>query len=877
MWRRKRPAADFRAEIQAHIELEAERLREEGVTEEQARRAARRAFGNVTQAEERFHERGRWLWWDHLRQDARFGLHLLARSPGFTVVALLTLGLGIGAVTVIFSAVYAVLLKPLPFTGADRLVAVWKQNPSRGWTNNNISPAEVLEWRDASHVFDGLAAFSETKCVLTGTLGPEEYPCEFASSNLFPLLGVVPLRGRMFSAEDDQPHGRQSAILGYGLWQTRFGGDDRVVGRWIDVNGSSYQVIGVLPASVSHLYAKPEWTQPEMWISGIDLSPTNTFNDDIGIGRLRRGIDLRHASAMMDSVHARLANVHPELAGWGAQLMTLRAQASTDTRAPLIALMAAVIFVLLIACANIANLLLARSASRAGEFAARSVLGAGVGRLVRQLLTESLLLSFGGGLLGIIIATIGCRSLVAIAPAGLVAAAPGLERGPENLRVLAFGMIVILLTTILFGLAPALDAAWRQSATTTLKQSSGSSLRSRGGQRVRNILVITEVALAVVLLVGGGLMTRTLVELTKVKLGFDPSHVLTMRVPLSGPRYVPEEARARFWDQVLERVAALPGVEAASVSRGLPITGWAGQFFTAAEHPNPPAGQVPDANYLVIGPDYFRAMGIPLREGRPFDAHDTHRSRRVAIVNETLARRYWPGENPIGKQLHVGAPWQVSPWLSVVGVAADVHTDGPDESAHSELYLPYPQFPWVLDPHDLVVRTRGSPTAATVVADVVKAVHSVDPDQPVTDIETMDDIVRIATVTQRATMALMLSLAVLALVLAAVGIYSVLSYSVAQQAHEIGLRVALGARHGAVAWLVVGTTLRLALVGIAIGAVAAWPLTAFLKDLLFGVQAGDPITVAAVIGVLIGTSMVAAYLPARRAINANPIDALRSA
>ena len=725
MWRRTRTSpGDFSDEIRAHLEIEAESLREAGWSEAQARAAARRAFGNVTRARERFYESGRWLWWDHLRQDVRFGTRLLAKSPGFAVVALLTLALGIGAVTVVFSAVYAVLLKPLPFTRADRLVTVWQHNPSRGWERNTVSPAEIVAWRDQSRVFDELGAYSGSRCVLAGTLGAEEYPCELASSSLFSLLGAKPIRGRTFLKDEDQADGPRSAILTYGLWQARFGGDEHIVGQWIDVNGASYHVVGVMPLSFSHLYAEPSWKVPAMWISGIDLSPTNLWNNDVGVGRLRPGVDLLRASAMMDSVSVRLAAIQPATAGWQAQLFNLRTQAAGDTRTPLIVLMGAVTFVLLIACANMANLLLARGSARAGEFAARSVLGARRGRLVRQLLTESLLLSLSGGLLGVALATLGCKALAAIAPQALLASAPGLDRGPQNLLVLAFAVSTVLTTTILFGLAPALESAWSYGVAATLKESSGASLRSRGMRRVRNILVIAELMLATVLLTGGGLMVRTLVKLTEVRLGFDPSHVLTMRIPLTGERYRDAAVGAQFWERVLRTVSAVPGVEAASVSRGLPTMGWAGQYFNTAEQPNPPAGQQPSANYLVVGAQYFRVLQIPIRSGRSFDDHDTQLSQPVVIVSETLAHQYWPGENPLGKSLRVSSPNRIGPWLSVVGVAANVRTRGPDVDLTPELYVPYPQLPWLLDPNDLIVRTVGSPSDPGLVRAIVRAIDA---------------------------------------------------------------------------------------------------------------------------------------------------------
>ncbi len=870
MFRRRRKASEFRAEIEAHIQLEIERLQEQGLSEEEARSAARRAFGSVMQAQERFYESGRWLWWDHLWQDVRFGLRMLAKSPGFTAVAVLTLALGIGANTGIFSAVYAVLLKPLPFKDPDRLVFIRKKNPPRGWVRNPISPAEILAWRKESGVFEDMAAFTSTSCVLTGAGEAEEDPCEVASSNLFPLLGATPVRGRTFSADEDKAEGPRVAILSYGLWQRRFGAEESAIGRAIDLNDASYTIVGVMPANFSHLYASPYDSVPEMWVSGIALSTTNTSNDYFGIGRLKPGISPRQAEARMEPASVLIDQEYPGLKGWRAELMSLRMVVSGDTRSALVVLMAAVIFVLLIACANMANLLLARGAGRASEFAVRSALGARQGRIVRQLLTESLVISLAGGVLGVLLASWGCKGLVALAPPFLLKSAPGLAGGAADLRVLAFALVTVVVTTILFGLAPALQSA-RPHLTEALKETGRSSLQSPRSRRFRSALVVCEIALAMVLLVGAGLMVRTLAQLSRVNLGFNPANVLTLRVPFSGDRYKEPQARVEFWEHVVAAVQALPGVEAASVSRGLPIDDWSGQFFTTSDQPNPPAGQVPDANYVVAGPDYFRTTQIPLRRGRSFNEHDTQSAERVAIVNEKLAQLYWPGQDPLGKRLRVA-----SPWLSVVGVAGNVLSQGPDGGIHAEIYVPYQQFPWLVGgPQHLLVRTSATVKPDSLAHAVVEEIHRVDKGQPATDIATLEQIAREPMVQQRMVMALLVSFAGLALVLSASGIYSVLSYSIAQRTREIGLRVALGAQRGNVLRLVVGGGVRLAVLGIAFGIAGALALTQLMTDLLYGVRATDPVTFGAVTIVLGATSLLACYIPARRAMKVDPMVALR--
>ena len=859
-------------ELRDHLERATEEYVAKGMAPEEARRRARLDLGGIEQTKEKCRDARRINWIQDLIQDIRYGLRTLRKSPGFTAVAVLTLALGIGANTVIFSAVYAVLLRPLPFKDSDRLVFILKKNPPRGWTRNPISPAEILAWRNQSEAFEDIAAYTQKSCVLTGTGEAEEDPCEVISSNLLPLLGVPPIRGRTFSIDEDQPEGPHVVILSYGLWQRRFAADEKVIGRALDVNGDSYTIVGVMPSNFSHLYASLYGAIPELWLSGIGLSPTLAWNDYFGIGRLKPGITLQQAEARMNIVSERIEPMNNDLKGWRAQLMTLRTNASADSRPALLVLMGAVIFVLLIACTNLANLLLARASGRANEFAVRNALGAGESRIIRQLLTESLVLSVAGGVLGVLLASLGCKLLVALAPPFLAKSAPGLSAGATDLRVLAFTLGAVIATTFFFGLGPALQSA-RPNITETLKETGRSALQSPRSRRFRSALVVSEIALATVLLIGAGLMVRTLAGLSHLRLGFNPLNVLTLRVPLAGERYKEEQARTQFWEHVVSAVRSLPGVESASVSRGLPINGWAGQFFTTSDNPNPPAGQVPDANYVVIGPDYFRAMEIPLRKGRGFNDRDIQSGERVAIVNEQLARSYWPGQDPLGKQLQVGGQ---GPWRTVVGVAGDVLSQGPDGGYNPEIYIPYQQFPWLMEgPKHLVVRTSPTVKPESLERAVIQEIHRVDKNQPVTDIATMAEIALEPVQQQRMVMALLASFAGLALVLSALGIYGVLSYSIAQRTREIGLRVALGADRSSVLRLVVGSGARLAILGIVAGAAAALILTRLMTDLLYGVQPADPVTFGVVTFMMATTSILACYIPARRATRVDPIVALR--
>ena len=870
LFRRAQADQELDDELRDHLEQATEQYVAKGMAPGEAQRRARLDLGGIEQTKEHCRDTRRVNRVQDLMQDLHFGLRLLRKNPGFTSIAVLTLALAIGANTAIFSAVYAVLIKPLPFKNADRLVFILKKNVPRGWSRNPIAPAEILAWRNQT-VFEDFAAYTESSCVLTGAGEAEEDPCETITSNLFPLLGVAPYRGRSFTSEEDKAGVPRVVILSYGLWQRRFGGDENLIGRSITVNGESHTVVGVMPANLSHLYASPYGSVPGMWVSGIGLAAEHTSNEYFGIARLKPGATLAQASMQMDTVSMGLEKVYPDLHGWRAQVMSFRTNSSADTRPALLVLIAATTFVLLIACANIANLLLARGAGRANEFAIRNALGASQGRLVWQLLTESAVVCFAGGIIGVLLASGLCKGLAALAPDTLLRAAPDLAAGTANVRVLGFAMLTLIATTFLFGLAPALQSA-KPKVIETLKEAGRSSLQSLQSRRFRSALVVSEIALALVLLVGAGLMVRTLAELIHVNLGFNPKNILTLRAPLSGDRYKEPRSRAQIWEHVVARVEALPGVEAASVSRGLPITGWSGQYFTTADNPNPPAGQVPDANYVIVGPDYFRTMQIPLRRGRGFNDHDTQSAERVVIVNEKLVRNSWPGQDPLGKQLRVGGD---APWLSVIGVAGDVLSQGADGGIHSEMYVPVGQYPWLQGPQHLVVRTSASVKPESLIRAVVEQIHRIDKDVPVTDVETMEQITLESIAEQRMVMALLVSFAGLALGLSTLGIYSVLSYSTAQRTREIGVRMALGAERGRVLRLVVGGGVGLAGLGLAIGIAAALLLTRLMTDLLYGVPATDPLTFVGVSAVLGASSILACYVPARRATKIDPMVALR--
>jgi len=808
-----------------------------------------------------------------LVHDIRYGLRMLAKNPGFTAAAVLTLALGIGANTAIFSVVHAVLLKPLPYKDADRLVIVWEQNPERGWYRNIVSAANLLDWRRQNDVFTQMAAVDPLKAFnLTGTGNPEEVWGERVTTNLFTLLGVRPVMGRIFLPEEDKPGGPRVVILSYGLWQRRYGGDATLVGKQILLNNESYTVVGIMP---SGFYFPPFWREwaRELWVPGLDLSnPMRTMHMFIAVARLKPGVNLAKAQAEMDTIAERIVQQAPDDKGWGVGLVGLREQTVGETRRPLLVLFGAVGFVLLIACANVANLMLARSAARDREVAIRTALGAERGRLIRQFLTESLLLASLGGTMGLLLVPWVIRVLAAVSGSSGLSlwGNASLADVTVNGSVLAFTMAVTLATGIIAGLAPALGVS-TPDLNRSLKEGGRSASEGVHRHRLRNLLVVSEFALALILLAGAGLMIRTLLLLGRVDLGFNPHNVLTMKIPLLGPRYKDQRAQAEFFTALLERVKTLPGVQWASVSRGLPVEGWSGWGFVTEDNPSPPPNEEPDANYQVIGPDYFRVMGIPLREGRFYTGLDTQQSTRVVIVNEELARKQWPGQDPIGKRLRINMLGK--PWLTVVGVVGNVRTEWPTPEFFEEFYLPYTQYPWDLAPRDFMVRTAMNPT--TVAAAIQREVASLDKDQPVSDVRTLEQVVGEAVGPQRFAMMLLAAFAALALALAAVGIYGVIAYFVSQRTHELGIRMALGARQTHVLGMVVRQALGLALAGAGLGLAGAFGLTRLLSGLLYSVRPTDPLTLALVTLVLLAVSALAGYIPARRATKIDPIVALR--
>jgi putative ABC transport system permease protein len=806
-----------------------------------------------------------------LIQDIRYGFRGLWRNPGFAIIASLSLALGIGANTAIFSVVNAALLRPLPFHDPDRLVMVWEDASFAGFPRNTPAPANYADWKTQNQVFEDMGALAVNSFNLTGDGEPEKIDSYEVTANFFSMLGVEPALGRVFLPGEDTP-GVRVTVLSYGLWERRYGADRGVIGKEILLNGEKYTVVGVMPAGFQFL-------NPE-----VGLWVTTAFTPEIlanrgghyltVVARMKPGVTLIQADADIKTIMRRIARDYPNQAGrLDAFVMPLRDQLAGDARRPLMVLLVAVGFVLLIACANVANLLLTRAASRGREIAVRAALGAGRLRILRQLLTESVLLSFFGAAVGLLFATWSFGFLRRLIPEGL-ALSTSLTM---DLRALAFTLVITLLTGLIFGLAPALQAS-KIDLNEALKQG-GRTGPSGGSNNLRGAMVVLEVAMSLVLLVGAGLLIQTLFKMLNQYSGLQPEFVLTMRTQLPRGKYDEAPKRNAFYDQTLERVKSLPGVISAGYTMSVPLD-WKGGtsgFWVEGRSVEQAVSQdlSYDANHRQVSAAYLQTMGISLRKGRYFNESDSEKSIPVAIINETMARQYWPGEDVVGKRFKIGDPDSPEPWRTVVGVVADVRQMGMDSPVKAEMYLPYRQMTThsFFAPRDLVVRTSVDPMS--IVAAARREIHAVDPNQPVSNIRTMETVLEDEIGQRRLAMTLAAVFAGLALLLATLGIYGVLSYFVVQHTREIGVRLALGARRRNVLGLVMKKGMTLALIGVAIGLVAAFALTRLMSSLLYEVRATDPITFVAVAAMLTVVALLACYIPARRAMKVDPMVALR--
>ena len=802
-----------------------------------------------------------------LLQDLRYGFRTLIKKPGFVLVAVVTLALGIGGSTAIFSVVNAALIKGLPYRSSDQLYHLWERTPQKEFNKREFSYPDYQDYQQNS-VFDGLAAYSGAGAILSGSGEPESVPAVRASANFLNVLGVDPIVGRTFQPDEDKPGGPKVTILTYGLWQRRFGGDASIVGRAITINGESYTVIGVLPASFQFALRPADLWLPYQptpnQLSRRFMHGTNL------IGRLKSGVTADQAQSELSVIAGRIEQQFKEShAGTVATLVPLQEEVVGTVRPILMVLLAAVGFVLLIACANVASLLLTRSLARAKEVAIRSALGASRWRVIRQLLTESVVLSVIGGAAGLLIAYWGTPSLVTALPQSQLNAMPFLKSLHIDARILAFSFVLSLLTGIFFGLAPALQSS-RLDLNETLKEG-GRNSSAGAGHRLRSALVVSEIALAVVLLIGAGLMMKSLYRLLQTNVGFNTENLLTMTVILPATKYTENSQSINFNDQLRERVQSLAGVSGAGTVNILPLNGGNTTRFNIEGDPVPPPGQEVEANIRTVSDNYFQTLGIPLLAGRNFDASDKPNGQGVVIIGKSVADRMFAGRDPIGRKIKYSAI--DAPGDLIVGVVGDVKITGLDQAIKPVLYYPFRQNGSIFS--NLVLRTNSD---TTTLANMVRnEIRSIEPEAAILNINTMNEVIAQTPASfMRRFPALVISIfAGIALLLASIGIYGVVSYSVSQQTHFIGVRMALGASPVDIQKMVMKQGLWLALLGVGIGVAASVGVMRLLNDLLFGVTTTDATTFAVVTGTLFVVALLACYLPARRATKVDPLVALR--
>jgi putative ABC transport system permease protein len=853
-------------EIQSYLDMLTEAKIRQGLTPQEARRNALVELGGVEQVQEKVRDIRMGQFIETAWRDVRLGVRTLVHSPIFTAVTVLSLALGIGANTAIFSVVNGLLLRPLSYPESERLVDVWHTPPRQsfpGLDRFSVSPANYLDWKAQSGAFEQMAVYGFVGLSLSTSNDPLPLIGAPVSSDFFSVLRVNPILGRTFTADEDQPGRDQVVVISHALWQRAFGANPNIIGQSLTLNSRNFAVIGIMPAGFEFPREAELWV-PLAW-DDKDRQ-TRSIHDYLVIARLKQNVSVQQAQTEMNTISSRLEQQYPEEnKGWGAVVIPLRDDLVGDVRLALLVLFCAVGFVLLIACANVANLMLARGANRQKEMAVRMALGAGRARLVRQLLTESVLLAVTGGLLGLLLAIWGSRMLVRLG------SLPNL--GDIGIDTWAFGftLLVSFAAGIIIGIMPALQFT-RTSVSETLKQGSGRTGGSALKQHTRKALVISEVALSLVLLIGAGLMIRSFLKLQNVDPGFDTSNALTMSVVLTWTRYPEPHQRLAFFDRAIEQIRAVPGVVSVGATTKIPLTGGGStQPFTVEGRPAGAIAEQPMAQTRYVSPDYFQAIGIPLRQGRVFTDQDRDKSVPVVIISEAMARRFWPGENPVGKRLTPSFHSEAGA-REIVGVVGDVKTSGLDVDASAMMYLPYKQAP--LPFLSFVVRTSSNPES--LIQPVSRAIYSIDKDQALTDVQTMDQVLTKSVSDRRFNMMLLLTFAGVALLLAAVGVYGVMNYTVTLRRRELGIRMALGAARMDVLRLVLGQGLTLTLIGVGIGLISAYALTRLMATLLYGVTATDYLTFASVSAVLIAVGLVASYVPARRATKVNPTIALRT-
>ena len=869
---RKSMETELDTELRAHLDHQVEKYVQSGLPIEEAKRRARLEFGGLEQVKEECRDARGVNLVETTLQDIRYGARKLARSPGFTTVVVATLALGIGANALIFSVVNAAVLHPLPFRDAGHLVTQWATSPTVGYSGpGSLTDKDYMEWRGQNRVFSDIAAFRGQPTNLTGVGEPVRLNGATITASLLHVLDVNPALGRAFAPEEEAAGHNRVVLLGDRLWRSRFGSDPAVLGKAIRLDGEFYVVIGVMPKGFGFPNEADVWTP--LTLKSEEHNSTLQI-----VARLKPGVSLERARSDA-AVIGKRRPAQPGDWEWHTTLVPLTQAAAAEVRTPLLVLFAAVGLVLLIACANVANLFLARATTRQGEVSVRKALGASRSRLIRQMLTESVMVAVIGGGLGLLLAALG-QTFVAKAASllprnwGTPSAASHIASPGIDFWVLGFTLTVSLLTAILFGLTPTLWAT-RGEMNSSLKAEGRRSTTGRAHGYMRDGIVVAEVALAVILLVGAGLLIRSFLNLMTVDRGFDPQNVLTLNISLPDTRYQSARSMIEFEEQALDRLRLVPGVNSAGGVFGLPLGNGAigGDFTVEGEPPPAPGSQPFIATKAVVAGDYFRAIGIPLLRGRRFDAHDSEAAPHVVIVSQSLARHYWPLDEALGKRLKPG--FSNDAWCTVVGVVGDTKQYSLGEPSSPAMYLPYAQAPatFLMQDITLVLRAGSGPLALASAAR--RAVQAVDPDLPVFDIATMNQLVYRSASAPRFNTALLGIFAALALVLAAVGIYGVMSYAVAQRTHEIGVRVALGAKTSNILRQVVRQGMTPAVIGIAAGTVGAWAVTRFLSSLLFGVRPTDPTTFAVVPLLLAAVGVLACLLPARRATKVDPAEALR--
>ena len=877
MLRRNRLDQDLDEELRSHLEMRAADNLAAGMPPEQARYEAQKRFGNTTLLKQDAREVDIVRWLDEAARDFRHALRMLQRSPGFTTVAVLTLALGIGANTAIFSVIDAVLLRPLPYHEPDQLVMVWENNSQHPNPHNTVSPPNFLDWQNRNTVFSSMAYMFDGRDNLTGNGDPQEVVVQDVSANFFSLLGVSLLLGPGFTPENGQAGHDNVVILGYGIWKERFAGDPAIVGKSIVLNGHPQTVVGVAPQNFQWFIKDGSLTsaKPQMWSPFVFPQSWSNHND-MGrfitvVARLKPGANRSQAQTQMTAIASQLEHEYPDADGhWGVNVVSLRDQISGELRPALLVLFGAVAFVLLIACANVSSLLLARAASREREMAIRTAIGASRWRIARQLLMESLLLALIGGGIGVALAVWGTNALLAASPRNLL----DMHSVSMDLPVLSFALAATLLAGLLFGFLPSYISAHSRISETLKEGGRGTSSANRRAF-ARNAFVVAQLGLALVLLTGSGLLIRSFVRLIGVDPGFDTGHLLTFKVSLPRAKYGKDPLCLAFFQQLLARLSVVPGVRSATMESFPPLAGLgAATAVHLLGQPSLALSDLPVTNVQVVGSNYFNTMNIPLRAGRLFDAQELAQERHVTIINQAFADKYLHGLNPLGQKAAIYmkslSENELQP-SEIIGVVGDVHQLGLDTTPEPTVYWPHPEL--VMSGMTILVRTANDPLSIASAART--ALQQLDPELPLAGVATMDQLLADSLSRSRFTMLLLGIFSAVALVLAAVGIYGLIAYSVTQRTQELGIRIALGAQRRDVLRLVLAQGARLTLLGVAIGVFAALVLSRLLATLLFNVSATDPLTFTGVAALLAVVALLACFIPARRATRVDPIVALR--